>query len=131
MPLDARESVPGSGRSSVLLEHALPDGTRHLDWMLERASNAERRLVTFRLESGLDPCEEPVFEAERIGDHRAAYLEFEGEVSGGRGVVRRVWRRPLLSLIETPSVHRIELADGVRLTGTMVRDPIWRFARAS
>lgn len=29
------------------------------------------------------------FRAERLADHRAAYLEYEGEVTGGRGQVVR------------------------------------------
>jgi hypothetical protein len=28
--------------------------------------------------------------AERIADHRRVYLEYEGEISGGRGSVRRI-----------------------------------------
>jgi hypothetical protein len=50
------------------------------------------RLVTFRVGERIDLPGVREFAAERLADHRLAYLEYEGEVSGGRGVVKRVAR---------------------------------------
>ena len=67
----------------VLLRHTLADGSEHFDWMLERGG----ALLTWRVQ------EMPLvgeMRAERLADHRVAYLSYEGEVSGGRGRVVRV-----------------------------------------
>lgn len=69
----------------VLLRHDEPGGGHHFDWMFEAPGHAG--LVTFRL------AEVPrgtSFEAERLPDHRREYLQYEGEISGGRGRVSRV-----------------------------------------
>jgi hypothetical protein len=82
---------------TVVLRHDLPNGSFHYDWMLERPAGPrgaggadERRLMTFRTGVRPDDPASSGFEAERIGDHRVAYLTFEGELSGGRGAVSRV-----------------------------------------
>jgi hypothetical protein len=72
----------------VLLRHELPDGTWHFDWMIEPAEGYG--LVTFRVSARVDDPETTQFDAERIGEHRREYLEYEGAVSGGRGTVVRV-----------------------------------------
>lgn len=72
----------------VLLRHDLPDGSHHYDWMLERENG--RALLTFRVGVRLDEPGCTRFDATRLGDHRAAYLTYEGDVSGGRGRVTRV-----------------------------------------
>ena len=69
----------------VILHHQLDDG-EHWDLMLEHADI----LLTWQL------SREPVsraclpISARRIDDHRKAYLDYEGPISGSRGVVRRV-----------------------------------------
>ncbi len=73
----------------VLLRHDLPDGSSHFDWLLERGPGGDG-LITFRVWDRIDGEGVRRFEAERVPDHREAYLRFEGEVSGGRGTVRRV-----------------------------------------
>jgi len=68
----------------VIQFHDAPDGP-HYDLMLEH----EGALATWRLEelpggaggAGAMP-------AEKLPDHRLAYLSYEGPVSGGRGSVR-------------------------------------------
>jgi hypothetical protein len=65
--------------------------------MIERAvaggAGVERGtepLMTFRISERIDGGQAVDFLAERLADHRAAYLTYEGEISGGRGSVRRV-----------------------------------------
>lgn len=70
----------------VILRHTLPPDTgrsSHWDWMFQRND----RLVTWAVEEL--PRQQPV-SAARLVDHRLAYLEYEGEVSGNRGRVRRI-----------------------------------------
>ncbi|MFM9996414.1 MAG: hypothetical protein ACKVU4_11520 [Phycisphaerales bacterium] len=74
---------------TVLLRHDLPDGSAHYDWMIQRPGGPGATLVAFRVTERID-AGVAAFVAERIGDHRAAYLDYEGEVSGGRGRVTRV-----------------------------------------
>src|SRR5258705_9929861 len=76
----------------VILEHDHP----HLHWdlMLEVGDV----LWTWRLER--PPRDGPeTIPAERIGDHRLAYLDYEGPVSGGRGFVKR-WDWGTYDLLE-------------------------------
>lgn len=57
----------------------------HYDWMMEIPG--EKGLRTWRI-----PCP-PQREAvvgRRIQDHRKRYLDYEGEIAGGRGRVRRI-----------------------------------------
>lgn len=74
-----------AGRYVVLVHEGAPGGA-HFDWMLE----AGGVLATWRVP--VAPADVPLggAPAERIGDHRLAYLSHEGVVSGGRGTVRRV-----------------------------------------
>ena len=74
----------------VLLHHELPDHSSHFDWMLQRADNPHE-LLTFRLNHRIDLPADTLneFTAERLIDHRAIYLEYEGPVqarAGGDGV---------------------------------------------
>jgi hypothetical protein len=73
----------------VVLEHDSPQGGRHWDLLVE--ATGTERLPTWRLERNpLDTDAE--IPATRIQDHRRLYLDYEGEISGGRGVVRRLDR---------------------------------------
>jgi hypothetical protein len=73
---------------TVLLLHTLPDSSCHYDWMLEHAGGSG--LLTYRVGSRVDDAAVARFAAERLSDHRREYLTFEGNVSGGRGEVRRL-----------------------------------------
>ncbi len=66
----------------VLLEH-LWDGV-HWDLMLERGDVLQTWAIDEPIVSGRDLA------ARALGDHRCVYLEYEGEISGGRGRVRRL-----------------------------------------
>ncbi len=76
----------------VLLRHEQADGSWHYDWLLARPGEPEGRLVSFRVSDRVDAGAVAVFDAEAMADHRREYLEYEGEVSGGRGMVVRVAR---------------------------------------
>src|SRR3990172_1802839 len=84
----------------VLLLHECPgDHPRptHCDLMLEAAESLRtwsiaslpRDWTTLKA-STLPFAESNTVSAEQIGDHRIAYLDCEGPVSGGRGSVRRL-----------------------------------------
>jgi hypothetical protein len=86
-------------------------------------------LLTFRVGVRVDGGVSG-FEAERLADHRVAYLEYEGEISGGRGSVRRVAEGVVENLQE--SENRIEVRGvmgGVRVdfVGRPVGAGVWRF----
>ena len=66
----------------VLLEHDHPE--QHWDFMLEH----EGVLKTWRL-ARMPACAGESIPALALGDHRLAYLDYEGPVSGARGQVRR------------------------------------------
>lgn len=128
-------SMPPKSVASVILRHDTPDGGTHLDWMTLLENG---RLMTFRVDTRPDEALGR-FEATRLVDHRAAYLDYEGEISGGRGRVTRVARGEvrLLELAE----HRVVVegwyaaADGTglrrpsRWTGRRVNADLWEFER--
>jgi hypothetical protein len=100
-----------------------------LDWLIERpGTEEERRLIAFRCAH--DPLSAPDLEAERIADHRAIYLDYEGPISGGRGGVRRVWRVGCRLLGESGDEIRVALtpdSGGVRVVRVgRVAASIWR-----
>lgn len=73
----------------VILRHEMPerDGrTSHFDLLLEEESNAR----SFALDEL--PSEEACVHAISLEPHRLHYLDYEGEVSGGRGTVTRIDR---------------------------------------
>lgn len=82
---------------TVQLQHDMPDGSSHIDWMLQKPDDPMGTLVSIRLEKPLDSLEKGAFMLGlRLDDHRSAYLEYEGPVSDNRGHVRRVERGSIL-----------------------------------
>ena len=77
-------TVTESGFEFVVLHHT-GFGEPHFDLMLEVSDHDA--LLTFR--SPIWPITYPV-QLTHLGEHRRAYLTYEGAVSGGRGQVRRV-----------------------------------------
>jgi len=75
--------TPPSLRYVVLRHDGIPDP--HFDLMFETAPGS--RLATWRCDRWPIDRETPVT---KLDDHRPAYLEYEGPVSGDRGSVRRV-----------------------------------------
>ena len=106
----------------VILEHDHP--FLHWDFMLE----AGDVLRTWRLLE----CPRPgrIIAAEALGDHRMAYLEYEGAVGGNRGTVQRWDAGTFAGSLEEERVE-VDLAGG-RLSGRAVlqRDAAgrWTFA---
>lgn len=74
--------------SYVILEHTV-NGEKHYDLMLEVPGQERLRTLQLkaRLEKPGDSCE-----FKELEPHRRAYLEYEGEVSGNRGTVKRIER---------------------------------------
>ena len=76
---------------TVQLRHELPDGSWHIDWLIDLDRTEAGRLLTFRLDRRVDDLEAGTeIDLERAADHRRIYLEYEGPLSGGRGEVTRV-----------------------------------------
>ncbi|HVA50293.1 MAG TPA: DNA polymerase ligase N-terminal domain-containing protein [Pirellulales bacterium] len=98
----------------VVLRHDLPpESGRGLHWdlMLEAADV----LQTWALAE--EPSADAACLAERLPDHRRAYLDYEGEVSGGRGTVTRWDAGDYLPLPAEGESVVVEL-HGRRLRGT-------------
>jgi len=84
----------------------------HWDLLIEQTGR--ERLPTWRLaRNPLDTSGD--IPAERISDHRRRYLDFEGEIDGHRGFVRRVDHGPA----EIERIDADELT--VRLDGRRLR----------
>src|ERR1043165_9144409 len=79
------QAVDLSAGRFVVLRHMWGADT-HFDLMFEHAG----KLMTWRSEAPLAEIGERPVTIIRIGDHRLAYLEYEGDVSGGRGRVERI-----------------------------------------
>lgn len=93
----------------VLLEHDHPE--LHWDFMLER----DDVLLTWRLDC--IPNDAAEIAAVSLPDHRAAYLDYEGPVSGDRGSVSRIDRGYYERLEFEDAKVRVRL-QGDRLNGT-------------
>jgi len=95
----------------VILHHEVGGG-EHWDLMLERGDV----LLTWQLpHEPVSPADLPV-PAHRIQDHRKAYLEYEGPVSGDRGNVTRVDHGHVIFIVFTDSCIEMDLC-GERLSG--------------
>ncbi len=106
----------------VILHHRISDG-EHWDLMLEQG---EVLLTWQLLREPIDRSSLPI-PARRIGEHRKTYLDYEGPLTGDRGVVRRVDSGSLEVLEHTPSRLQVVL-EGRRLNGTFAllrKDDEW------
>lgn len=93
----------------VLLEHDHP--VLHWDFMLESGDV----LLTWRLDR--IPAEACEFDVVALSDHRKAYLDYEGPVSGDRGSVVRV-DRGTFELLSSEDGSMTTCLSGRRLQGT-------------
>ena len=92
----------------VLLEHRW-DGV-HWDFLLEAGGSLRTWAIDEPIVSGIP------LPARALADHRAAYLDYEGPVSGGRGSVRRVDRGDYAVIDWSPGRVRVRL-EGDHLRG--------------
>jgi len=108
----------------VILEHDHP--TLHWDIMLELGGV----LKTWRLPA---PPPEDSRQAISIGDHRLAYLDYEGPVSGQRGTVKRWDAGTYETLAQTASAWMVRLR-GARWHGVVTLEQqaefAWKFSCA-
>jgi hypothetical protein len=116
----------------VLLYHDCPPDfgkPSHWDLMLED----EGVLLTWTLAERptADGVDGSKIVATKVVDHRLAYLDYEGHVSGDRGYVSRVDAGTFTWIERTPARVRVQLA-GAILSGkavlTLVRGDAWEFA---
>jgi hypothetical protein len=107
----------------VVLRHDHPRGL-HFDFMLEQ----DGVLITWALAEPPDKNRDQP--ADALADHRLAYLDYEGPVSGGRGSVAR-WDEGTYAVLHQSSEEwHVRLA-GRKLVGdlTLRREgDRWRFA---
>jgi hypothetical protein len=115
----------------VLLHHTDdPRQPDHFDWFIQRPGEEDalpddRRLVSFRTLARPDDPLARVFAIQPMTDHRAAYLDFEGEIAGGRGRVKRVatgW----VSRLESAPDHLFIAGEW---EGAGAASGLWRVAR--
>jgi hypothetical protein len=112
------EMSPGSGRET------------HFDFMLEH----QGVLRTWALENL--PHGQQAVMGQRLADHRLAYLDYQGEVSGARGTVTRVDAGNYETTCEGGEAIIIRL-HGQKLIGTLTltrdtqNDHRWRVALSS
>ena len=110
----------------VLLEHDYP--SLHYDFMIEWGDV----LRTWRLDR--IPSEAASIPAKMLPDHRSAYLDYEGPVSGDRGEVSRIDCGDYEILAESRTSLEVKLAGG-QIIGTAIlsdwtrsgSDPAWEF----
>ena len=100
-------------RAYVILRHEPPpEAVRpaHWDFMIQ-VGNVLR---TWALAD--EPQPEKTVAAEALPDHRLAYLDYEGPISGGRGTVVRWDEGTYQTLVDTPDRLVLVLA-GRRISG--------------
>lgn len=109
----------------VILHHQLPENSErasHWDLMLEQGDT----LRTWALDRPLAPDSETPCRA--LADHRLAYLDYEGPVSGNRGTVARVERGEYATLEETANSLRVRLK-GEQIVGVLLLQRVSADAR--
>jgi DNA polymerase Ligase (LigD) len=94
----------------VLLEHTW-NGV-HWDFMLEAGEVLRTWAIDAPVVAGKD------LPARALGDHRKRYLEYEGEISGQRGQVRRVDAGTFGVLLWSADHIRVQVA-GTQLAGVV------------
>ena len=118
-------------RRFVVLFHDL-SASAHWDLMIE----AGEALATWQLSVPPEVAAASPTTACRIADHRKAYLEYEGPVSGERGSVRIADAGTCAVLSEMPEEWRLALEGRIlrgtfRLIRTGAQPDAWRFQRES
>jgi hypothetical protein len=105
----------------VVLRHE-GHGPDHFDLMIEPASGAG--LATWRL-AGWPPLP-GIVAVDRLPDHRPHYLDYEGEISGGRGRVWRVERGTCGIGLGEAGCWCVKLSSGLSLALQEATNGSWR-----
>jgi hypothetical protein len=116
----------------VILYHETSAGhsrETHFDLMLEQNGV----LRTWAMENM--PAPDKIGTAEQLADHRLAYLEYEGEITGDRGRVTRVAAGDYDLTAEsdteiTAQLHGIKLSGTLQLTRDDKQTHLWRVSFA-
>jgi hypothetical protein len=96
---------------TVQLQHTLPDGTAHIDWMIAADPSEQADLITFRCPGRIDELAAGTSLAlQRIQDHRRTYLGYEGPIDGGRGSVCQVGKGQVTAWSGDQSRWRLSVA---------------------
>jgi hypothetical protein len=96
----------------VILEHDTPQGL-HWDVMLQWGE-------VLRTWAAPDlPDSKLTLNVRDLPDHRAAYLDYEGPVSGGRGSVSR-WDQGTYEIVQQSDTRLVVELSGQRMTGRAV-----------
>ncbi len=116
----------------VVLRHELPDGhprESHWDLMLECAGALRTWACPHAPES------QTTMFVQSLGDHRLAYLEYEGAVSGDRGNVSR-WDEGTYQFVQQSEQKLVARFEGRKLRGRVALERWsgephrWRFSFA-
>lgn len=94
-----------------MLQHTDGSGT-HFDLMIDQGET----LATWKFAAPPENAARIPSVGTRIGDHRRAYLDYEGPVSGNRGRVARHDQGTCLVVDQAPAAWTIEFRGG-RLSG--------------
>jgi hypothetical protein len=104
----------------VILRHENPQGV-HFDFMLESGGALKTWTLAQPPQAGAEiPCE-------TLPDHRLAYLDYEGPISGGRGSVTR-WDRGIFTIQRQSEAECVVKLAGEKVAGTVT---LLRFADVS
>ena len=109
----------------VILQHETAGGV-HFDFMLEMGGT----LKTWSISQ--PPLKGVEMDAESLPDHRLAYLDYEGPISGGRGSVTR-WDRGTYEVECQSETELIVRLSGEKLVGraslrhSSAAQNLWRF----
>lgn len=96
----------------VVLFHDAPGGP-HYDWMFDVGDT----LKTWSLAESPEADRKTTCRA--LPDHRRAYLDYEGPVSGNRGTVTR-WDQGTYRVLEQTATRWVLELEGVRLFGRVM-----------
>jgi hypothetical protein len=89
---------------TVFLEHVLPDGTSHYDWLLGVDPKGEKPLISFRSTERVDQITQNKWiDLESRPDHRPEYLQIQGDLDGDRGKIKRLATGGVFLWREIPS----------------------------
>ncbi|MGB2998300.1 MAG: DNA polymerase ligase N-terminal domain-containing protein [Phycisphaerae bacterium] len=94
----------------VVQQHFRSESDWHFDLMLE----ARQALVTFACPAPPDRTDDLPCLARQLADHRLAYLEYEGEISGGRDRCE-IYDRGTFEWIEPEGGALLECATEIRI----------------